>query len=155
MPILGVPQDFVATGLKITIPAFFGLSTWVILPFAFEGAVMVWIPGPVIWTRTPCTTWWWLMTVRCIVVERPAYSCFGVTITAVQYVIGLPSLVTRTFAVAWLFVVFDSGRAPLTSAVFVSWPESAGSGVVTSVIVTEAPFCIVPRSQLSVVVTEL
>ena len=56
--------------------------------------------------------------------------------------------VTCTVAVAWLLPVFVSGRLPDTVTVFVCAP--AADGVVTRVIVTDAPAAMSPMLQVRI-----
>src|SRR5215475_1146794 len=55
---------------------------------------------------------------------------------------------TWTVADAWLLPVFVSGRLPLTVTVFVCGP--AADGVVTRVIVTDAPAAMFPMLQVRI-----
>src|SRR5437879_648510 len=82
-------------------------------------------------------------------VLRPTNSCFGVTLlTATQNTGGVTTPTVWTVAVAELLPVLVSGLLPATVAVFVWAPTVLG--VVTSVIVTDAPEAIVPMLQFRI-----
>src|SRR5436190_19169053 len=107
------------------------------------------MPAPLIRTLMPLTAeppWvTWIVTV----VLRPTNSCFGVTLlTATQGTGGVGVPTTSTVAVALLLLVFVSGLLPATVRVFVCRPTVLG--VVTRVIVTDAPAAIGPMVQLRI-----
>src|SRR4051794_39253642 len=144
-----VLQALLAIGVKIRTPAFFIFSVCVIRPLLFEAPVRMFTLGPLILTWIPWTTLppWvrWIFRV----VLRPTNSCFGVTLlTATHGTGGVMTPTVWTVALAVLFAVFVSGRLPTTLTVF-TWAPTV-LGVVTRVIVTDAPAAIVPMVQLRI-----
>jgi DNA-binding NarL/FixJ family response regulator len=84
IPTLGFLQDFVLTGVKVTIPAFFGFSWRLIRPFLFDFLVRILIFGPLIRTLTPFTALLFAVSFSFRWLLRPTKSCFGWTTTFVQ-----------------------------------------------------------------------
>src|SRR5438445_10105469 len=143
-------QRFLATGTKVTIPAFFGFTRWVTTPLRLDGLVRIESVEPLIRTLMPafaCLCW---ETCRVRSVEWPTRIDFGETASAVQYCTGgVNGPFTTTDADAVLLAVLDSASAPTTVVVLVSVP--VWSEVVTSVIVTVAPLAMLPSWQLMIV----
>src|SRR5439155_25049971 len=114
-----------------------------------EAAVRMLVFGPLIWTWTPFTAKPCWVTRMVSFVLRPTNSCFGVTLlTATQNTGGVTTPTVWTVAVAELLPVLVSGLLPATVAVFVWAPTVLG--VVTSVIVTDAPEAIGPMLQFRI-----
>src|SRR4051794_31997051 len=149
-PLRLVLQALLAIGVKIRIPAFFIFSVCLTMPLLFEALVRRLIFAPLILTWTPLTALppWvrWIVSV----VFRPTNNCLGATLlTATQgFSGGGVNLCVSTVAVAVLLAVLVSGRSPTTFTVFVCCPTVLG--VVTRVIVTDAPAAMSPIVQLRI-----
>ncbi len=83
-PMRGLLQLFFATGTKVTIPAFFGLTFSFTTPLALEAWVRRPSVEPLIRMRTPATDLPCCATCMMSTTVRPANSDFGETASAVQ-----------------------------------------------------------------------
>src|SRR6476620_4729053 len=107
------------------IPAFFIFTTCLTTPFALERLVVRLSFGPLMRTLIPLTALPCLVRWIVSAVLRPTNNWCGVILlTATQYTGGGPTngAVTCAVAVAWLLVVFVSGRSPATATVLVWVP---------------------------------
>src|ERR671931_152304 len=147
-PTLGLGQDFAATGVKTTMPAFIGLTVCLITPLPLDGFFVRRMVEPLTRTLTPAFALPCELTRSVSVLARPTVSCFGETATAVQNTTGgTNGPLTVTLADAELFAVLVSCSAATVVPVFVIVPVVFA--VVTRVIVTEAPTLRLPSWQLT------
>src|SRR3954447_22477840 len=85
-PMRGLLQPFCATGTKVMIPAFVGLTVRFTRPLPFEAAVTTEIVEPLMRILTPRIAFPCWLTLIVSVFLWPTSSCFGETASAVQYV---------------------------------------------------------------------